>query len=288
MEWLDWVANQWWGSYRRRWRTKTLLLLETAHLVQAKIETKRRCGGWWRQRLNVAITCTTCICHKRCTSGTSSMAASWSNSRHESSQAILPLRGSHYERIRSHLHHPFKPSRAYLAPPLLLQQIQIQIQNHLHLLFRLVKAVLQWDSFRQKRFLKCAQERGSLRVGLAYLVTMYRRWFPVMTGFMEFSTNYRSCDRGGRMCVPCIAIEQDTGPQFWKQDQVWDCWGPFIETTLSKIYGTLKWYDAALSLLCFGHFSNVLYNGSGALDHRSHLITILYRAFFYCSALTND
>ena len=156
MEWLDWVANQWWGSYRRRWRTKTLLLLETAHLVQAKIETERRCGSWWRQRLNVAITCTTCTWYKRCTSDTSSMAASWSNSRHESSQAILPLRGSHYERIRSHLHHPFKPSRAYLAPPLLLQQIQIQIQNHLHLLFRLVKAVLQWDSFRQKRVLKCA------------------------------------------------------------------------------------------------------------------------------------
>ena len=162
----------------------------------------------------MAITCTTCTWYKRCTSGTSSMAASWSNSRHESSQAILPLRGSHYERIRSHLHHPFKPSRAYLAPPLLLQQIQIQIQNHLHLLFRLVKAVLQWDSFRQKRFLKCAQERGSLKVGLAYLVTMNTRWFPAMTGFMEFSTNYRSCDRGSRMCVPCIAIEQDTGPQF--------------------------------------------------------------------------
>ena len=136
--WNGWTE---WGSYRRRGRTKTLLLLETAHLVQAKIETERRCGSWWRQRLNVAITCTTCTWYKRCTSGTSSMAASWSNSRHESSQAILPLRGSHYERIRSHLHHPFKPSRAYLAPPLLLQQIQIQIQNHLHLLFRLVKAV---------------------------------------------------------------------------------------------------------------------------------------------------
>ena len=115
MEWLYWVANQWWGSYRRRGRTKTLLLLETAHLFQAKIETERRCGSWWRQRLNVAITCTTCTWYKRCTSGTSSMAASWSNSRHESSQAILPLRGSHYERIRSHLHHPFKPSRAYLS-----------------------------------------------------------------------------------------------------------------------------------------------------------------------------
>ena len=101
--WNGWTG---WGSYRRRGRTKTLLLLETAHLVQAKIETERRCGSWWRQRLNVAITCTTCICYKRCTSGTSSMAASWSNSRHESSQAILPLRGSHYERIRSHLHHP--------------------------------------------------------------------------------------------------------------------------------------------------------------------------------------
>ena len=107
--WNGWTE---WGSYRRRGRTKTLLLLETAHLVQAKIETERRCGSWWRQRLNVAITCTTCTWYKRCTSGTSSMAASWSNSRHESSQAILPLRGSHYERIRSHLHHPFKPRRA--------------------------------------------------------------------------------------------------------------------------------------------------------------------------------
>ena len=107
--WNGWTG---WGSYRRRGRTKTLLLLETAHLVQAKIETERRCGSWWRQRLNVAITCTTCTWYKRSTSGTSSLAASWSNSRHESSQAILPLRGSHYERIRSHLHHPFKPRRA--------------------------------------------------------------------------------------------------------------------------------------------------------------------------------
>ena len=151
--WNGWTG---WGSYRRRGRTKTLLLLETAHLVQAKIETERRCGSWWRQRLNVAITCTTCIWYKRCTSGTSSMAASWSNSRHESSQAILPLRASHYERIRSHLHHPFKPSRAYLAPPCCFSKYKYKYKTIYTFFSDLSKLFLQWDSFRQKRFLKCA------------------------------------------------------------------------------------------------------------------------------------
>ena len=144
----------------------------------------------------MAITCTTCTWYKRCTSGTSSMAASWSNSRHESSQAILPLRGSHYERIRSHLHHPFKPSRAYLSP-CSLSKYKYKYKTIYNFFSDLSKLFLQWDSFRQKRVLKCAQERGSLKVGLAYLGTIYRRWFPAMTGFMEFSTNYRFCDRGG-------------------------------------------------------------------------------------------
>ena len=186
MEWLDWVANQWWGSYRRRWRTKTLLLLETAHLVQAKIETERRCGRWWRQRLKVAITCTTCTWYKRCTSGTSSMAASWSNSRHESSQAILPLRGSHYERIRSHLHHPFKPSRGYLSP-CSLSKYQYKYKTIYTFFSDLSKLFLQWDSFRRKNVFKNALKSGEAsRWGLLIWLQWIQGGFPQWLDLWSF------------------------------------------------------------------------------------------------------
>ena len=111
----------------------------------------------------MAITCTTCTWYKRCTSGTSSMAASWSNSRHESSQAILPLRGSHYERIRSHLHHPFKPSRAYLS---LAPSANTNTKPFTPSYKTCQSCFCSGIVFVQKLVLKCTQERGSLKVGL--------------------------------------------------------------------------------------------------------------------------